>query len=89
MRINRKNIRMYCNVYPYFDFCLQIPLEARKHDLSLTRFETINNRRNGTSIIRHREENQFVIHKVGYWDTALVVVHERSGLDVSRKRLND
>lgn len=55
-------------------FRLQVSLEAAEHDLALTWLEAINNRRDGSNVVGHREQNEFLVDEVSNGNLAGIVV---------------
>jgi hypothetical protein len=72
----------------HLDLSLELPLEAREEDLALTRLEAVNNGRNRTNVIRHREEDELLVDEVAYGNLADVVIHEGTGLSEEEARIS-
>lgn len=53
-RVARRTKR---RLVPYLQFVDHFLLEGSKDDLSLTRLETVDHRRNGTNVVCKREQN--------------------------------
>lgn len=67
-------------------FTLQVPLEATKQDLALTRLEAIDNRGDGADVVCHREKHQLLVDEVTDGNLAGVVVEESARLELCISR---
>lgn len=64
----------------HLDLLDEVLLERGKDDLSLTGLETICHGGNGTDVVGHREQDQFLVDKVLDRDLVDVVVQVGTGL---------
>lgn len=64
----------------HLDLVLELALEATKEDLALAGLEAVDDRRDRTDIVGHREEDQLLVDKVADRDLVDVVVHVRPRL---------
>ena len=62
------------------DFLVEVPLEASVQHLTLTRFETIGNRGDGTDVVCHGEEDKLLVDEVSDGDRSNIVVQVGSRL---------
>ena len=67
---------------PYLDLLLEFLLEAPPDDLPLTGFKAITNGWDGTNVVRHREQDEFLVDKIGVRDLVCIMVKIGSGLRV-------
>lgn len=65
----------------HLDLGFELLQVATVDNLSLTRLETINDRRNRSHVIGHREEDELLVDKVGVWDEIDGLIEECSGLE--------
>ena len=56
------------------DFLLEVTLETGPNDLALTRLQPIHNRRNGTNVVGHGEQDKLTVDEVGQRDFPLGMV---------------
>lgn len=63
-------------------FALHLAFEATEYNLALGRLETVNDRGNGSNVIRHGEENEFLVYELAVRDLIAVVIEERPGLSI-------
>ena len=67
---------------PYLDLLLEFLLEATPNNLPLAGFKTVTNGRDGTNVVRHREQDEFLVDEIGVRDLVRIVVEIGSGLRV-------
>lgn len=67
------------------DLRLELALEAREEHLALSGLEAIDDRGNGSDVVRHREEDELLVDEVCEGHLRHVVVHERAGLSRSAR----
>ena len=67
----------------YLNLLLQLALEATPDDLALTGLQSVRDRRNGTDVIRHREQDELLVDEVRDRDLVDIVVQEGAGLEKS------
>lgn len=67
----------------YLDLFLELALETSPDDLSLTWLEAISDRRDGTDVIGHGEEDEFLVDEFGIRNFFQTMVQEGSRLTLS------
>jgi hypothetical protein len=55
---------MQHRIWTYLDFLMRLLLEATPNDLSLAGLETVRDARNGTDVVRHREEDELLVDEI-------------------------
>jgi hypothetical protein len=66
----------------HLDLGLDLLEVATEDDLPLTRLETINDGRNRSDVVSHREEDEFLVDEVGVGDQVDRLVKECSRLNI-------
>ena len=73
--------------YGYLDFAFEVSFKAAIYDFSLTRFEAIDYRWDGSDVICHTVQDEFFVDKVGNGDLVDGMIEVKTRLLLNRLRI--
>jgi len=73
--------------YGYLDFAFEVSFEAAVHDFSLTWFEAIDYRWDGSDVICHTVQDKLFVDKVGNGDFVDGMIEVKTRLLLNRLRI--